>query len=72
VSDEVFEVINTVFDGIEKFLPIETILAQLVSDPKVIDQDVKFERQELLNNILENSSLSREQKELLLNTEYFK
>jgi hypothetical protein len=72
VSEEVFEVINTVFDGIEKFLPIETILAQLVSDPKVIDQDVKFERQELLNNILENSSLSREQKELLLNTEYFK
>ncbi len=71
-STEIFDVFNTLLDGIEKFLPIDTILAQLVSDPKIIDQNIEIERMQLLEKILENPNLSREQKELLLNTEYFK
>ena len=58
-------------DGLEQYLPIETLISQLISNPRDIDQSFEDDNRKLLENILENSHLSDEFKAELLKTEYF-
>jgi hypothetical protein len=59
-------------DGLEQYLPIETLISQIVSDPRDIDQSFEEDNKQLLENLIQNSQLSDEFKTELLKTEYFK
>lgn len=66
-------ILHTLLIGLEQYLPIETIISQLISNPKDLDQ--KNEEEEFKNNleiILNDETLSSEQKALLLKTEFYK
>jgi hypothetical protein len=72
-SDEGIVILNTLLIGLEQFLPIETIISQLISNPKEIDQsNEEYEYANYLKSILRDNSLSPEQKAELLKTEFFK
>lgn len=58
-------------DGLEQYLPIETLISQLISNPMEIDQSSEEDNKEVLKNFIENSQLSDELKAELLKTEYF-
>jgi hypothetical protein len=72
-SDEGLVILNTLLIGIEQYLPIETIISQLISNPKEIDQtNEEKEYSNYLQSILRDNSLSLEQKAELLKTEFYK
>jgi hypothetical protein len=56
--------------GIEQFLPLELIHAELLQAPKNIDQNINFDH-EKFRKLIENSNFSVEEKRKLLLTEYF-
>ena len=59
-------------DGLEQYLPIETLISQIISDPRDIDQSFEEDNRQLLENLIQHSQLSEEFKTELLKTEYFK
>lgn len=72
-SEEGNIILHTLLIGIEQFLPIETLISQLISNPKELDQ--KSEEEEFkhyLELILNDKSLDLEQKAQLLKTEFYK
>jgi hypothetical protein len=72
-SDEGLVILNALLIGIEQYLPIETIISQLISNPKEIDQsNEEAEFANYLQSILRDNSLSPEQKADLLKTEFYK
>jgi hypothetical protein len=72
-SDEGVIILNTLLIGLEQYLPIETIISQLISNPKEIDQATEeVDLVNYLNSILRDDSLSVEQKADLLKTEFYK
>ena len=72
-SDEGMVILNALLIGLEQYLPIETIISQLISNPKEIDQsNEESEFANYLQSILRDNSLSPEQKAELLKTEFYK
>jgi hypothetical protein len=72
-SDEGLVILNAMLIGLEQYLPIETIISQLISNPKEIDQsNEESEFANYLQSILRDNSLSPEQKAELLKTEFYK
>lgn len=72
-SDEGLVIFNALLIGLEQYLPIETIISQLISNPKEIDQsNEELEFTNYLKSILRDNSLSPEQKAELLKTEFYK
>jgi hypothetical protein len=72
-SDEGLVILNALLIGLEQYLPIETIISQLISNPKEIDQsNEETEYINYLQSILRDNSLSPEQKAELLKTEFYK
>jgi len=70
-SIETITKINMLLDGLEQYLPIETLISQLISNPRDIDQSFEEDNKQLLENLIQNSQLSDEFKTELLKTEYF-
>jgi hypothetical protein len=72
-TDEGLVILNAMLIGLEQYLPIETIISQLISNPKEIDQsNEESEFANYLQSILRDNSLSPEQKAELLKTEFYK
>ena len=71
-SIETITKINMLLDGLEQYLPIETLISQIISDPRDIDQSFEEDNRQLLENLIQHSQLSEEFKTELLKTEYFK
>jgi hypothetical protein len=72
-SDEANVILNALIIGIEQYLPIETIISQIISNPKEIDQtNEEAEFANYLQSILSDSSITNEQKAELLKTEFYK
>ena len=66
-------ILNALLIGLEQFLPLETIISQLISNPKEIDQsNEETDFSNHLQNILRDNSLTPEQKADLLKTEFYK
>lgn len=73
ISDEGLVILNALLIGLEQYLPIETIISQLISNPKEIDQkNEEAEFTNYLQSILRDNSLSPDQKAELLKTEFYK
>jgi hypothetical protein len=72
-SNEGIVILNALLIGLEQYLPIETIISQIISNPKEIDQsNEETELADYLQSILRDNSLSPEQKAELLKTEFYK
>jgi hypothetical protein len=72
-SQSGIEILNALLIGLEEYLPIDTISAQLFSNPKEIDQSNEDDEFSVyLKNILNDKSLTSEQKAQLLKTEFYK
>ena len=56
--------------GIEQFLPLELIHAELLQAPKNIDQNINFDH-EKFKKLIENLNLTEEEKRKVLLTEFF-
>jgi hypothetical protein len=73
LTEDSLAILNGILIGLEQYLPIETILSQLISNPKEIDQsDENKHFENILKSILNDTALSPEQKAEFLKTEFFK
>ena len=73
MNDESLTIFNSLLVGLEQYLPIETLISQLISNPKEIDQsNEEKDFENILQKIINDNSLTAEQKAELLKTEFYK